>query len=125
MQDKDVNYFVTVNNRIKEIRTLARLTQAEFASDIADISRSTLANMEAGRNGPSLITIKNIVSNLNKSADLMRQTAVSSRANYRFLFEGETNEKQSDKEKALAESVKALKEQLERQYKVIDTLVAR
>ena len=125
MTDNNGSYFIDVNSRIKEIRVLGRLTQAEFAEKLASVQRSTLANMEAGRNGPSLDTIRNLVINLNKNTDLMRQTGIASRANYRFLFEGETNERQTDKEKALTESVKALKEDVARQNKIIDTLIAR
>ena len=45
MTDNNGSYFIDVNSRIKEIRVLGRLTQAEFAEKLAGVQRSTLANM--------------------------------------------------------------------------------
>jgi DNA-binding XRE family transcriptional regulator len=122
MQIEEQQFFKTVNDRIKEIRVLSRMTQDEFATKFCEISRSTVANMEAGRNGASLETIKALVNNLNKNKDLMRNESVAQRASYTFLFEGELGTPQTENEKILNARLKKCEETIARQNKVIDAL---
>lgn len=60
-----------MNERIKKIRQIYKLTQAEFASRLA-VSRDTIANLEYGRIDIKDIFIKSICSEFNVNENWLR-----------------------------------------------------
>lgn len=56
--------------RIQELRNRRNLTQADLAR-LADVPRSTIANLESGTGNPSLINLAKISSALNTSIEML------------------------------------------------------
>ncbi len=66
----DPNINKTLGNRIKTIRIKQKLTRESLAEKI-DVSSRFLADVEAGKTGVSLATLKNICETLNVSSDYL------------------------------------------------------
>ena len=60
-----------MNERIKQVRLSAKLSQTEFAEKIL-VSRSAVCKMESGENSPSEQTVKLICQEFNVSQDWLR-----------------------------------------------------
>ncbi len=58
----------TISERLKYIRNEKRFSQAELA-DLLDITKQAVANVEVGRNNPSIDFISKLISNLNVNAN--------------------------------------------------------
>ncbi|MDY5819629.1 MAG: helix-turn-helix transcriptional regulator [Treponema sp.] len=60
-----------MNERIKQVRLSAKLSQTEFAEKIL-VSRSAVCKMESGENSPSEQTVKLICQEFNVNGDWLR-----------------------------------------------------
>ena len=60
-----------MNERIKQVRLSAKLSQTEFAEKIL-VSRSAVCKMESGENSPSEQTVKLICQEFNVNEDWLR-----------------------------------------------------
>ena len=60
-----------MNERIKQVRLSAKLSQTEFAEKIL-VSRSAVCKMESGENSPSEQTVKLICQEFNVNQDWLR-----------------------------------------------------
>ena len=60
-----------MNERIKQVRLLTKLSQTEFAEKIL-VSRSAVCKMESGENSPSEQTVKLICQEFNVNEDWLR-----------------------------------------------------
>ena len=64
-----------MNERIKQVRLSAKLSQTEFAEKIL-VSRSAVCKMESGENSPSEQTVKLICQEFNVNGDWLRTVSV-------------------------------------------------
>ena len=60
-----------MNERIKQVRLSAKLSQTEFAEKIL-VSRSAVCKIESGKNSPSEQTVKLICQEFNVNGDWLR-----------------------------------------------------
>ncbi len=57
-----------IAERLKELRIEKRITQAEIAEQLG-VKRQTIANIECGKNNPTIELIENLIKTLNVNAN--------------------------------------------------------
>lgn len=88
----DIN--ITLGSRLKKIRMQKRITREELSEKI-DVSSRFLADVEAGKVGISLTTLKNLCISLNVSSDYLIGTDNNEKSD--TLYEIENIIKRTDK----------------------------
>lgn len=67
---KDINLNITLGNRIKQVRKQQKITR-ETLSEKIDVSSRFMADVESGKAGVSLSTLKKLCKALGVSADFL------------------------------------------------------